>query len=144
MRFPLPGVTRAEAVAPVAAVSVRHTATLLPTVTVVPVGERPRKRKPKAFRVDGPGIAPTVPPWLRLEILERDFDAERGGWECPYCLRLVVSAADVHIDHVVARQGRWRRGGTVPSNLVAACSGCNASKGARPVTDSWLASRRAE
>ena len=75
---------------------------------------------------------------LRRQILKRD------GVQCAYakfgmcdpstCWACI--AKNLHIDHVVA----YIRGGkTVPSNLVAACAACNASKGYE-LLSSWLRS----
>ena len=105
------------------------------------IASKRRRKRLKPFRL-GQHIAPPLTADERQRILDRDWCAAIGGWRCPYCERIVTSADGVHVDHVVARQGKWKRGGNSPSNLVTCCVACNLSKGNKPL-DAWLSMRGA-
>lgn len=133
-RFSLPEPPRKETPPPTGGKAERFLPLPAPTRDDVRPAARLRKRRPLAFVVDGPGIAPPVSAVLRQQILARD-QRDDGTWCCPYCDLVTDDPSDLHIDHVVARRGKYRRGGTVPSNLQVVCSSCNSSKGARSLED---------
>lgn len=103
----------------------------VPARTVLKPASVVRGKRIKAYVSQGPGIAPTVPPWLRQQILDRDVHAN-GTWQCWICTGFMADASFVHIDHVIPRQGIYQRGGTTPSNLEVACGHCNTSFSNRP------------
>jgi len=58
---------------------------------------------------------------MRFRVLERD------GFRCVYCGRAAIAGALLDVDHIVP----VARGGTDSiTNLLTACEGCNAGKGA--------------
>ena len=63
------------------------------------------------------------------ELAEIRFDAD----SCGYCGQQLDDGF-THVDHVVPLS---KGGRTVPRNLIAVCSRCNCSKGARDL-DEWL------
>lgn len=114
----------------------------LPDVTMKPdpvAAMQRRSRRDKPFR-RGELIVPPLTTAQRQAVLDRDFNPEVNGWVCPYCAVVVTCLSGVQVDHIVARRGKWRRGGNTPSNLITCCKPCNLSKGNKPV-DSWLSAR---
>ena len=138
-RPPLPTPVAAEVLVPAAVTSTRGDLPAVRRDVLTPARAR-RPRRPLAFRVTGPTIAPPVATRDRDALLAR---GDLGGlWACHYCRGLVAESSWVHVDHVVARRGRFERGSSLPRNYVLACRRCNSRKGARPVE--WLVARLRE